>query len=58
MKTIKIKIIIALALLIQLTACLDLNEVNVSPNSAESVSSNYILTYVLTGTAKSYAGFG
>ncbi len=58
MKTIKIKIIIALALLIQLTACLDLNEVNVSPNNAESVSSNYILTYVLTGTAKSYTGLG
>jgi len=58
MKTIKIKIIIALALLIQLTACLDLNEVNVSPNNAVSVSSNYILTYVLTGTAKSYVGLG
>lgn len=58
MKTIKIQIIIALTLFIQLTSCLDLNEVNVSPNNPENVSSNFILTYVLTGTAKSYVALG
>ena len=58
MKTIKIKIIIALTLLFQMTSCLDLNELNVSPNSPENVSSNYILTYVLTGTGKSYSALG
>ena len=55
MKTIKINVVIALTLLFQLTSCLDLTKVNVSPNNPESVSSNFILTYVLVGTAKSYA---
>ncbi len=58
MKTIKIQIIAALILVIQLTSCLDLNEVNVSPNNPENVSSNFILTYVLTGTSKAYVALG
>lgn len=58
MKTIKIKIIVALTLLFQLTACLDLNELNVDPNNPVNVSSNYILTYVLTGAAKTYKSIG
>ncbi len=58
MKTIKIKIIIALTLLFQMTSCLDLNELNISPNSPVNVSSNYILTYVLTGSARSYSAYG
>ncbi|MEI6677700.1 MAG: SusD/RagB family nutrient-binding outer membrane lipoprotein, partial [Mariniphaga sp.] len=58
MKTIKIKIIIALTFLFQLTACLNLNELNVDPNNPVSVSSNYILTYVLTNTAKTYKSLG
>ena len=58
MKTIKIKIIIALTLLFQMTSCLDLNELNVNPNSPVNVSSNYILTYVLTSTAKTYKSLG
>ncbi|MDP2336403.1 MAG: SusD/RagB family nutrient-binding outer membrane lipoprotein [Bacteroidota bacterium] len=58
MKTIKIKIIIVFALLFQLTSCLDLNELNVDPNNPVNVSSNYILTYVLTGTAKTYKSLG
>lgn len=58
MKTIKIKIIIALTILFQMTSCLDLNELNEDPNNPVSVSSNYILTYVLTGTAKTYKSLG
>jgi len=58
MKTIKIKAIVALTLLFQLTSCLDLNELNVNPNTPVNVSSNYILTYVLTSTAKTYKSLG
>ncbi len=58
MKTIKIKIIVALTILFQMTSCLDLNELNVDPNNPVTVSSNYILTYVLTGTAKTYKSLG
>ena len=58
MKTIRIKIIIALTFLFQMTSCLDLNELNISPNSPVNVSSNYILTYVLTGSARSYNAYG
>jgi hypothetical protein len=58
MKTTKIKIILILTLFVHLTSCLDLDELNVSPNSPENVSSNYILTYVLTGTSKSYLSLG
>ncbi len=41
-----------------LFSCEDLSEVNENPNSPEQVSSNYILTYVLTHTAKSYYNLG
>jgi hypothetical protein len=58
MKTIKIKIVLALTLLFQMTSCLDLNEINEDPNNPVTVSSNYILTYVLTGTAKTYKSIG
>ena len=59
MKTLnKIKIIVALTLLFQMTSCLNLTELNVSPNSPVDVSSNYILTYVLTSTAKTYKSLG
>lgn len=34
------------------TSCQDLTDTNVNPNAAENVSSNYILTYVLTNTGK------
>lgn len=54
MKTIIIKTIVALTVLFQMTSCEKFNKLNVSPNSPENVSSNYILTYVLIGTAKSY----
>ncbi len=58
MKTIKYKIVVALALIFQTISCMDLNELNVSPNSPVSVSSNYILTYVLTNAAKTYKSLG
>lgn len=41
-----------------LFACENLSEVNMNPNSPERVSSNYILTYVLSNTAKTYHGLG
>ncbi len=37
-----------------LVSCEDLSEVNKNPNSAESVSSNYILSWVLTNTGKTH----
>ena len=40
------------------SSCKKFNESNDNPNSAEKVSSNYILTYVLTETAKSYYVLG
>lgn len=58
MKTTKIKHTLLLTLLVYLTSCLDLTELNQSPNNPENVSSNYILTYVLTGTARSYSSLG
>lgn len=41
-----------------LWSCEDLSEVNVNPNSAEAVSSNYILSYVLTNTGKAHYTLG
>ncbi|MCK9412808.1 MAG: SusD/RagB family nutrient-binding outer membrane lipoprotein [Prolixibacteraceae bacterium] len=58
MKAIKIKIVVALAFIFQTISCMDLNELNVNPNSPVTVSSNYILTYVLTNTAKTYKSLG
>ncbi|HWR99744.1 MAG TPA: SusD/RagB family nutrient-binding outer membrane lipoprotein [Prolixibacteraceae bacterium] len=37
---------------------MDLTELNVSPNSPTDVSSNYIMTYVLTNSAKTYKSLG
>lgn len=39
-------------------SCENLDEVNVNPNSAEEVSSNYLVSYVLTNTARSYYNLG
>lgn len=39
-------------------SCKKFNEANDNPNSAEKVSSNYILTYVLTESAKAYYALG
>lgn len=41
-----------------IVACDNIEEINVSPNNAEDVSSNYVLTYVLTETAKAYNNLG
>lgn len=40
------------------TSCESLDEVNVNPNSAEEVSSNYLVSYVLTNTARTYYNLG
>lgn len=37
-----------------LVSCEDLSKINENPNSAESVSSNYILSWVLTNTGKTH----
>ncbi len=59
MKTIiKNKIIVAITFIFLMTSCLDLTELNVSPNSPVDVSSNYIMTFVITGTAKTYKSIG
>lgn len=39
-------------------ACDNIEDINVNPNNAEDVSSNYVLTYVLTETAKAYNSLG
>lgn len=39
-------------------ACEDFEEVNTSPNNPEKVSSNFVLTYVLTESAKLYEAQG
>ncbi len=57
MKKIIIKTVV-LAMLFQMTSCRDLTELNVDPNNPTNVSSNYILTYVLTNTAKTYKSLG
>lgn len=57
MKKILIKTVV-LAMLFQITSCRDLTDLNVDPNNPTNVSSNYILTYVLTSTAKTYKSLG
>lgn len=49
---------ISAVMLLTVESCKKFNDANINPNSAEKVSSNYILTYVLTETAKSYYGLG
>ena len=59
MKKINITILVITAwLILPLSSCDDLDELNISPNSPEVVSSNYILTYVLTETSKAYNRLG
>lgn len=41
-----------------LSACENLTDLNKNPNSAESISSNYILTYTLVNTGKTVANLG
>jgi hypothetical protein len=41
-----------------LMSCEDLSEVNQNPNSPEEVSANYIMSYVLTHSAKAYYALG
>ncbi|WP_339711556.1 SusD/RagB family nutrient-binding outer membrane lipoprotein [uncultured Kriegella sp.] len=41
-----------------MSSCDHIEDINVSPNNAEEVSSNYILTYVLTETSKAYYNLG
>ena len=41
-----------------IVACENIEDINVNPNNAEDVSSNYVLTYVLTETAKAYNNLG
>lgn len=57
MKKILLKTVV-LAMLFQITSCRDLTDLNVDPNNPTNVSSNYILTYVLTSTAKTYKSLG
>ncbi len=54
----KILLMLVIWILIPLSSCHKLDEMNINPNSPEEVSSNYILTYVLTETSKFYNGLG
>lgn len=59
MKTLLIKLVTLTAILtIAAPSCKKFDEANINPNSAENVSSNYILTYVLTETSKLYYNLG
>lgn len=53
-----ITIIVAAWLILPLSSCKDFDEMNVSPNNVEDVSSNFVLTYVLTETSKAYHRLG
>ena len=41
-----------------LSSCEDLTDVNKNPNAPETVSSNFIMTYVLTNTGKTFYNLG
>lgn len=59
MKIIKTSLLIlTITVFVPLFSCLDLTELNQDPNNPEKVSSNYVLTYVLTNTAKTYSNLG
>ncbi|WP_236974543.1 SusD/RagB family nutrient-binding outer membrane lipoprotein [Membranihabitans maritimus] len=49
---------ILIPILLLTSACEDFEEINTSPNNPEEVSSNFILTYVLSETAKLYESQG
>ncbi|MEZ5105043.1 MAG: SusD/RagB family nutrient-binding outer membrane lipoprotein [Draconibacterium sp.] len=51
-------LILTIIIFIPLFSCIDLTELNEDPNNPEKVSSNYILTYILTNTAKAYSNLG
>ncbi|WP_428657542.1 SusD/RagB family nutrient-binding outer membrane lipoprotein [Runella sp.] len=50
--------ILALTLGCLLFSCQDLTEIDKNPNSPEDVSSNYIMTYVLSNTGKTFFSLG
>jgi hypothetical protein len=54
----RLKVICFLLVGLFLASCDNLTEVNRNPNSAEVVSSNYILTHVLVSLAKSHYSLG
>ena len=59
MKKIQITILILSTwVLLPLLSCDNFNEMNISPNNVEEVSSNFVLTYVLTETSKTYHRLG
>jgi len=58
MKISKIIYSLAAVMGLLLTSCEDLSEVNQNPNSPEEVSPNYIMSYVLTHSAKAYYALG
>lgn len=59
MKKLQITILILFAwLLLPLSSCDNFDEMNISPNNVEEVSSNFVLTYVLTETSKIYHRLG
>lgn len=59
MKTIKLSIIIlVLAVLLPSLSCKEFDRLNDNPNAKESVSSNFIMTYVIANTVKWYKNLG
>lgn len=52
------KLIYTLTILLIFSACQDLDELNENPNAAETVPSGYIMTYVISGTARAYKSLG
>jgi hypothetical protein len=59
MKTIKLSIIVmVLAVLLPSLSCKEFDKLNDNPNAKESVSSNFIMTYVIANTAKLYKSLG
>lgn len=51
-------LLLAAALFVAVPSCKKFDSININPNSPENVSSNYILTYVLTETSKLYYNLG
>lgn len=50
--------VIVLTLLLVALSCNEFDKLNVNPNAKESVSPNFIMTYVLANTAKLYKSLG
>ena len=53
-----ILLMLVIWILLPLSSCHKIDDMNINPNSPEEVSSNYILTYVLTETSKFYNSLG